>query len=61
MLGSSQVVLMVKNLLASVGKVRDWVLSVGWDDPPEEGMATYVSIHAWRIPGTEEPGLGQGP
>ena len=22
----------------------------------EEGTATHSSIHAWRIPGTEEPG-----
>ena len=21
-----------------------------------EGMATHSSVHAWRIPGTEEPG-----
>ena len=25
------------------------------EDPLEEGMATYSSILAWRIPGTEEP------
>ena len=23
---------------------------LGWDDPLEEGMATYSSILAWRIP-----------
>ena len=28
----------------------------GWEDPLEEGMATYSSILAWRIPWTEEPG-----
>ena len=28
----------------------------GWEDPLEEGMATYSSILAWRIPRTEEPG-----
>ena len=28
----------------------------GWEDPPEEGMATHSSILAWRIPRTEEPG-----
>jgi len=27
-----------------------------WEDPMEEGMATYSSILAWRIPWTEEPG-----
>ena len=26
--------------------------------PLEEGMATYCSILAWRIPGTEEPSGG---
>ena len=29
---------------------------LGWEDPLEEEMATYSSIHAWRIPWTEEPG-----
>ena len=28
-------------------------LSLSWEDPLEEGMATYSSILAWRIPGTE--------
>ena len=27
-----------------------WVLSLGWEDPLEEGMATHSSIPAWRIP-----------
>ena len=27
-----------------------WVRSLGWEDPLEEGMATYASILAWRIP-----------
>ena len=30
--------------------------SLGWEDPPEEGMATHSSILAWRILWTEEPG-----
>ena len=30
--------------------------SLGWEDPLEEGMATHFSVHAWRIPWTEEPG-----
>ena len=25
------------------------VLSLGWEDPPEEGMATHSSILTWRI------------
>ena len=33
-----------------------WVRFLGWEDPLEEGMATYSSILAWRIPWTEEPG-----
>ena len=31
-------------------------LSLSWDDPLEENMATGSSILAWRIPQTEEPG-----
>ena len=27
-----------------------WVQSLGWEDPPEEGMATHSSILAWEIP-----------
>ena len=27
-----------------------WVQYLGWEDPLEEGMATYSSILAWRIP-----------
>ena len=30
--------------------------SLGWEDPPEEGMATHSSILAWGIPWREEPG-----
>ena len=29
---------------------------LGWDDPPEEGMATHSRTLAWRTPWTEEPG-----
>ena len=28
----------------------------GQEDPLEEGMTTYSSFLAWRIPWTEEPG-----
>ena len=31
------------------------VPSLGQEDPPEEGTATHPSVHAWRIPWTEEP------
>ena len=44
---------MVKNL---PGVQETWVLSMGWEDPLEEGMATHSSIPAWRIPRTEESG-----
>ena len=32
------------------------VLSLGWEDSLEKGVATHASILAWRIPRTEEPG-----
>ena len=50
------VVLVVKNLPANAGDVKDGVQSLGWEDPLEKGMASYSSILAWRIPWTEEPG-----
>ena len=48
--------LVVKNLPANAGDLRDAVGSLGQEDPLEEGMATHSSILAWRIPWTEEPG-----
>ena len=30
--------------------VETWVLSLGWEDTLEKGMATHSSILAWRIP-----------
>ena len=33
-----------------------WVPSLGWEGHLEDGMATYSSILAWRIPWTEEAG-----
>ena len=33
-----------------------WVWSLGWEHPLEKEMATHSSIHAWRIPQTEERG-----
>ena len=46
---ASQVVLVVKNLPANAGDIRD-VQSLGREDYPEGGMATLSSIFAWRIP-----------
>ena len=31
---------------------KTWVQYLGQEDPLEEGMATYSSILAWRIPMT---------
>ena len=31
-----------------------WIQSLGWKDPPEEEMAIYSSILAWKILWTEE-------
>ena len=33
-----------------------WVQSLGWEDHLKKGMVTHISILAWRIPWTEEPG-----
>ena len=53
----SQVMLVVKNLLANAGDSRDLeVQSLGQEDPLKKEMATHSSILAWRIPWTEEPG-----
>ena len=55
-MGCFQVALVVKNLPANAGDVRDvWVCSLGQEDPLEKEMATHSSILAWRIPWTEEP------
>ena len=51
--GASLIAQLVKNLPA-VQENR--VLSLGWEDPLEEEMATHSSILAWRIPWTKEPG-----
>jgi len=54
--GAFQVALVVKNLPANAGDLRDVRDPLGWEDPLEEGMAIHSSILAWRIPWTEEPG-----
>ena len=48
---------MVKNLPAMQ---ETWVLSLGWEDPLEKGMATHSNILAWRISWPEEPGESMG-
>ena len=54
-------VLVVKNLPANAGDVRDSSLILGLEDPLEEDMTTHSSILAWRVPWTEEPGGLQPP
>ena len=46
---ASQESLVVKNLLANAGGVREVGLILGLD-PLEEGIATHSSILTWRIP-----------
>ena len=51
--GAFKVVLVVKNPLP----VQEGsVLSLGWEEPLEEGMATHSSTIAWRIPWPDKPG-----
>ena len=41
---------LVPQLVENPPAMREtWVLSVGWEDTLEEGMATHSSILAWRI------------
>ena len=47
---------MVKNMPARQEMQETRVQSLGQEAPLEENMATHSSIHAWRIPRTEEPG-----
>ena len=53
---SPQVELVVKNPPANVGDIRDAGLIPGWGRAPGGVKATHSSIHAWRIPWTEESG-----
>ena len=45
-----QLVLVVKNLPANAGDLRDTNLILGLEDSLEEGMATHFNILACRIP-----------
>ena len=47
---------MVKNLPAMYKPQEIQFLSLGWEDPLEEGMASHFSILSWRIPWVEKPG-----
>ena len=48
--------LVVKNMPANAGEIKDVGSIPGLEDPLEEGMATHSGILAWRIQWTEEPG-----
>ena len=54
-------VLVVENLPANAGELRDVGLipgsgrSPGQEDPLTQGMASHSSILAWKIPCSEEP------
>ena len=52
-------VLVVKNLSANAGDIKDVGLIPGSGRCPEEGMVTHSSILSWRIPWIEEPGERQ--
>ena len=54
--GASQVVQLVKNLLANAGYIRD-VSSIPMSGrSPGEGNGNPLQFLAWKIPGTEGPG-----
>ena len=42
---------MVKNPLANEGDIRDAGSILGWEDPPEDSMATQSSTLVWRTHG----------
>ena len=48
--GASQVVLVIKNLPANAGDIRDTGSIPGLGDALEEGTTTHSCILAWRIP-----------
>ena len=54
--GASQVVLVVKNLPANAGDVRDVGLIPGSERSPGGGHGNPLSILIWRLPWSEEPG-----
>ena len=45
-----------KNLLVKQKAQETQGRSLGLEDPLEEEIASHSSLHAWRIPWTEEPG-----
>ena len=53
---ASQVVARGKELACPCRRFKRHGFDPWFEDPLEEGMTTYCSILAWRIPWTEEPG-----
>ena len=53
---ASQMVLVIRNLLANSGDIRDLGSIPGSGRSPGERHSNHSSILAWRIAGTEEPG-----
>ena len=54
--GASQMALVVKNVPANAGDIRDVGSIPGSERSPGGGHGNPVSTLAWRIPWTEEPG-----
>ena len=52
----SQMALVVKDLPANAGNLRDVSSIPRWGNPLEKEMATHSSVLAWEILWTEEPG-----
>ena len=50
---ASLVAQLVKNLPTMQ---ETWIRSLGWEDSLEKEMAIYLSLLAWKMPRTEEPG-----
>ena len=53
---ASQVAVVVKNLLANEGDVRDVSLIPGSGRSPREENGNPLQYSCWRIPWTEDPG-----
>ena len=53
---ASQVTLVVKNMPGNAGDIRDPGSIPGWGRSPGGGNGNPLSVLAWRIPWTEDPG-----
>ena len=56
LIGASQMALVVENVPANAGDIRDVGSIPGSERSPGGGHGNPVSTLAWRIPWTEEPG-----